>query len=267
MSALLEVRGVVRDHRMPRRRFLGPAPVVRSLDGVDLSVEQGSAVGVIGESGSGKSSLARILVGLDLPTEGEVLIDGASVVGDRERQRALRRATGVLFQDPALSLDPRMRVGDAVAEPLLGLRRAGLGPAAADDAATVAAVLARVGLPADAAARYPHAFSGGQRQRIALARAIVHRPRILVADEPLSAQDAALRSSMLELFVDLRRDLDLTLIAVSHDIGIVAALCDRVAVMRDGRIVEEGTVSRILRAPEHAYTAELLAAVPRLPED
>ncbi|KTR90244.1 diguanylate cyclase [Microbacterium testaceum] len=231
------------------------------LDDVDLSVRAGSAVGVIGESGSGKSTLVRLLLGLDVPTAGSVEVDGRPVDarGSARSLHWLRRATGIVFQDPYASLDPRMSVGRIVGEPLWALGVEG------DRRARVREVLEQVGLDADMAARFPHEFSGGQRQRIALARAIVHRPRILVGDEPLSALDVTVRAQILRLLARLRAEQDLTLVLVSHDIGVVQNVCDQVVVMKDGRVVEQGPTEKVLLQPQAAYTRQLLASVPTLP--
>ncbi|MBN9209159.1 MAG: ATP-binding cassette domain-containing protein [Microbacterium ginsengisoli] len=261
MTALIEARGLTRVHRGPRRALFGPRETTTALDGVDLDVTEGSALGVIGESGSGKSTLVRLLLALDAPTTGSVRIDGREVdaASPARALHWLRRETGIVFQDPYASLDARMRVGRIIAEPLWALGIDG------DRRARVAEVLAAVGLDADAAARYPHEFSGGQRQRIAIARAIVHRPRILVGDEPLSALDVSVRAQILEVLADLRRSEGLTLVLVSHDIGVVQSICDEVVVMSSGRIVERGTTAQVLAQPQHPYTRQLLAAIPTLP--
>ena len=233
----------------PTRLFTKPVSTT-ALDAVDLALDKGHALGVIGESGSGKSTLVRLLLGLDRPTSGSVHIDGREVDASASATslRWLRRETGIIFQDPYASLDPRMSVGRIV-----GDRRA-----------RVREVLTQVGLDAAAADRFPHEFSGGQRQRIALARAIVHRPRLLVGDEPLSALDVTVRAQILTLFERLRDQEGMTIIMVSHDIGVVQNLCDQVVVMKDGRIVERGETSQVLRSPRADYTRALLAAIPSI---
>ncbi|MDY0830432.1 ATP-binding cassette domain-containing protein [Microbacterium sp. BG28] len=262
MTALLSGRGLSRTHRAPRAARFAPRALTHALDGVDIDVHEGESLGIIGESGSGKSTLIRLLLALDVPTAGTVSFEGRQVdpTASARRLHWLRRQTGIVFQDPYASLDPRMRVGRIVAEPLWALGIPG------DREARVAEVLADVDLPADAAGRYPHEFSGGQRQRIALARALVHRPRLLVGDEPLSALDVTVRAQIIGLIDRLRSRDGLSLLMVSHDIGVVQALCDRVIVLKDGRMVEEGPTSRVLRHPNAAYTQRLLAAVPTLPE-
>ncbi|MFV0374416.1 ABC transporter ATP-binding protein [Microbacterium sp.] len=257
-DALITGRGLTRRFRAPRTRLSGPAAWTTALEDVDVDIRTGTAVGVIGESGSGKSTLVRLLLGLDSPTAGTVTVDGRDVdAGARARDlHWLRRMTGIVFQDPYASLDPRMSVGRVVAEPLWALGVGG------DHRARVGDVLTRVGLDAEMADRYPHEFSGGQRQRIALARAIAHRPRILVGDEPMSALDVTVRAQILDLLRELRRTEELTLLLVSHDIGVVQNLCDEVLVMKDGRIVEEGPTEKVLLEPQVAYTRRLLASIP-----
>lgn len=258
MTALLQGRELGRVFRERGTRLFERAKLTTALDDADVDVHEGTAVGIIGESGSGKSTLVRILLGLDAPTSGAVTFDGRAVDA-RASARSLhwlRRETGIVFQDPYASLDPRMSVGRIVAEPLWALGIDG------DRRARVREVLEDVGLEPDMANRYPHEFSGGQRQRIALARALVHRPRLLVGDEPLSALDVTVRAQILDLLRELRAAQNLTLVMVSHDIGIVQNLCDEVIVMKDGRIVEEGPTEKVLLAPQVAYTRRLLASIP-----
>lgn len=261
--SLIEARGLTRDFVVPKRSPLERTRRRTALEPTDLDIVEGSSVGIIGESGSGKSTLVRLLLGLDRPSAGTVTVDGRRVEASASAKslRWLRRETGLVFQDPYASLDPRMTAGQIVREPLWALGIDG------DHRARVREVLARVGLEPDAGDRYPHEFSGGQRQRIALARAIVHGPRLLVGDEPLSALDVTVRAQILELLADLRRTTDLTLVLVSHDIGVVQNLSDTVVVMKDGRIVERGTTDDVLLRPQHDYTKSLLAAIPVIPRD
>ncbi|APZ35893.1 ABC transporter ATP-binding protein [Microbacterium aurum] len=252
------MRGLTRRFRQRGGRLFTPKRWTTALDDADLDVRAGSAVGIIGESGSGKSTLVRLMLGLDVPTGGTVEVAGRAVDA-RAGARSLhwlRRETGIVFQDPYASLDPRMSVGRIVGEPLWALGIEG------DRRARVHEVLTDVGLEPKMADRYPHEFSGGQRQRVALARAIVHRPRLLVGDEPLSALDVTVRAQILELIRELRAAQQLTLVMVSHDIGVVQNLCDEVLVMKDGRIVEEGPTEKVLLAPQVAYTRRLLASIP-----
>jgi ABC-type glutathione transport system ATPase component len=258
-TPILEAVDLVRDYRLPRRTLREPPGVRHALRCVSLAIEAGERVGVVGESGSGKTTLARLLVGLDQPTAGDVRFEGESIVGKRERDlRRLRTGAQMVFQDPMGSLDPRMTVGAIVAEPLVGLRAPG------DHAARVAELLDAVGLPAGSTRRYPHQFSGGQRQRIAIARALAPHPRVLVADEPVSALDVSVRAQVLNLLLDLADDLHLTVLFVSHDLSVVRFLCDRVAVLYQGQIVEQGPTETVYDDPEHEYTRALLAAVPTI---
>ncbi|WP_144765376.1 ABC transporter ATP-binding protein [Curtobacterium sp. 9128] len=256
----LEAAGLHRTYRLPRRGPFEPGPVRTAVDGIDLTVADGARLGIVGESGSGKSTLVRLLAGLEAPTAGTVSAGGRPVLASASAaaMRWFRRETGVVFQDPYSSLDPRMRVGAIVEEPLRALRIPG------SHASLVQAALERVDLPADAAGRYPHEFSGGQRQRIAIARAVVHGPRILFGDEPMSALDVVVRARVIELFRSLADELGLTIVLVSHDIGVVQRLCDTVAVMAEGRIVEHGPVS-LLDAPASPVTRALVDAAPTLP--
>lgn len=259
-SPILSATNLSRTHVLPRATLFERKSTMTALHPMSLEVAEGEALGIIGESGSGKSTLVRLLLALDTPTTGHVRVAGQDVRASATATSLhwLRRLTGIVFQDPYASLDPRMSVGRTVAEPLWALGIAG------DRRARVHEVLEDVGLTADMANRYPHEFSSGQRQRIALARAIVHRPSILVGDEPLSALDVTVRAQVLELIQELRTRDNLTLLMVSHDIGVVQALCDNVLVMKDGEVVERGAVNRVLHAPEHDYTKRLLASIPRI---
>ncbi|MBN6058554.1 ABC transporter ATP-binding protein [Nonomuraea sp. RK-328] len=254
---LIEVRDLTRVYRRPRTSLTRPGEAVHALKGVSLTVHRGERFGIVGESGSGKSTLLRLICALDRPTSGSVAFAGREVAGLPERSlRFLRRSLQIVFQDPMSSLDPRMRVRDLVAEPLVAL-----GEPVGD---RVAELLDAVGLPASAAGRYPHQFSGGQRQRIAIARALAPRPEVLVADEPVSALDVSVRGQILNLLADLADELGLTLVFVSHDLAVVRHLCETVAVVHDGQIVETGPVDDVWEAPGHPYTRALLAAVPTL---
>ncbi|GAA2322281.1 ATP-binding cassette domain-containing protein [Streptomyces kunmingensis] len=234
-------------------------PVVRD---VSVAVEAGQSLALVGESGAGKTTLLRMLLGLARPTTGTVRFDGDELrLRDRTLMKRFRRSVQCVFQDPYASLDPRQRVRRIVAEPLTSLGVA----SGADAARRVADALERVGLPADTAERYPHEFSGGQRQRIAIARATVCDPRVLLADEPVSALDVTTRVKVVDLLAELKETAGLTVVMVSHDLSVVAALCERTAVLERGRVVESGTTSTVLGTPAHAYTRRLLASVPRLP--
>jgi len=259
--SLIEARSLRRDFVVSQRSSVGRARTQTALAETDLDIAEGSSVGIIGESGSGKSTLIRLLLGLDRPTSGTVTVDGRAVDASASARSLhwLRRQTGLVFQDPYASLDTRMTAEQIIREPLWALDIPG------DHRARVREVLAQVGLEPEMANRYPHEFSGGQRQRIALARAIAHRPRILVGDEPLSALDVTVRAQILELLIELRRTTDLTLVLVSHDIGVVQNLCDTVVVMKDGTVVERGATADVLLHPTQDYTKRLLAAIPVIP--
>ncbi len=261
-TPILEGVDLVREYRMPRRSLREPGAVVRALDGVSIAIEEGETFGIVGESGSGKSTLSRILMALDQPTEGTVRYAGRQVSGTRERRlRFLRRDVQMILQDPMSSLNPRMRVGRLISEPLSAL---GID---CDHRDRVGELLNAVGLSDDVVDRYPHQFSGGQRQRIAIARALAPGPRVIVADEPVSALDVSVRAQILNLLTDLAEQFRLTLVMVSHDLSVVRYLCDRIAVMHQGRIVETGDTEQIYSDPQQAYTRKLLAAVPTLEGD
>ena len=254
----IEVARLTRTYRRPRASLRARGADVAALRDVTFQVAAGQRFGIVGESGSGKSTLLRLIAGLDTPTSGSVRVDGIEITGVPERRRRfLRERLQLVFQDPMSSLDPRMRVRDIVAEPLVALRHANVTP-------RVHEVLDAVGLDPDAADRYPHQFSGGQRQRISLARALAPSPGILLADEPVSALDVSVRAQVLNLIADLVDELQLTLVFVSHDLSVVRHVCDTVAVMRQGEVVELGATAQIYDAPVHPYTQALIAAAPRL---
>jgi peptide/nickel transport system ATP-binding protein len=253
VTAVLELR----DAGFRYRRAASAA-----LDGVSFAVESGRSVGLVGESGAGKTTVLSLLLGLTSPTAGSVLFDGAPLDRrDRAVMRAFRRSVQTVFQDPYSSLDPRQSVGRIVGEPLASLRIA----SGADARDRVAEALRAVALPADAAGRYPHEFSGGQRQRIAIARAIVSRPRVLLADEPVSALDVTTRIQIIELLGSLAEAEGMTIVMVSHDLSVVASLCEQTVVLNGGRVVEQGRTVDVLGSPADPYTQRLLASVPRLP--
>jgi ABC-type microcin C transport system duplicated ATPase subunit YejF len=236
---------------------------VAAVDNVSLELAAGETLAIVGESGSGKTTLVRMLLRLIEPDSGELLVDGRDFLAARGSQlRALRREMQMVFQDPFASLDPRMRVGAIVGEPL-EIHEPQL--SRNERRSRVVEILRAAGLGEDALARYPHEFSGGQRQRIGIARALILRPRLVVADEPVSALDVSVGAQILELLQNLQRDFALTYLLISHSLPVVAQLATRIAVMQGGRIVETGPAAQILSAPAHPYTQSLIAAIPTLP--
>ncbi|WP_350270898.1 ABC transporter ATP-binding protein [Brevibacterium sp. CBA3109] len=257
-APLIDVSGVSKHFRS--RGLLRRRSPVHALDDISFSVTSGQRLGIVGESGSGKSTLLTILSGLDRPTSGQVRVGDIRVESaSASALRSLREDLQIVFQDPFASLDPRMRVEDIVSEPLIAR-----GMAREERLARVEEMLLAVDLDTKAMRRYPHQFSGGQRQRISIARALVTRPQILVADEPVSALDVSVRSQVLNLLTDLVDDYALTLLFVSHDLGVVKHLCSDVIVMKDGRIVESGATEDIYANPREDYTRKLIAATPSL---
>jgi peptide/nickel transport system ATP-binding protein len=255
----LVAEDVHRVYRLPRTSLFGPRAERHALAGVNLAVGTGDTLGIVGESGSGKSTLARILLGLDRATHGTVTFGGRPVAPGRPHAlRWFRRDVQIVFQDPLSSLDPRRRVTDIVAEPLVGLDVAGAHEHRVVD------VLSSVGIDPDTRHRYPHEFSGGQQQRIAIARALAPHPKVLVADEPVSSLDVSVRAQILDLLRDLVEQFRLSLVLVSHDLGVIHSLCARVLVLHDGTVVEEGATEEVFAEPTDPYTRRLLAAVPRL---
>lgn len=259
---VLQTEGLTRHYRLPRSSLFRPPERVHAVNGVDISVAAGHSLGLVGESGCGKSTFARLVMALEPPTAGRVMIEGRdlSQLGPRDL-RAMRRNFQMVFQDPYGSLDPRHKVRRIVSEPLQALE---LEMDAAARHLRVSESIAAVGLrPADLD-KYPHEFSGGQRQRIAIARALVTRPNLIVADEPVSALDVSVQAQVLNLLRDLRTDFGVTYLLISHDLAVVDYVCDEVAVMYLGRIVEQAPTGRLFDAPAHPYTQALIDSVPRI---
>jgi peptide/nickel transport system ATP-binding protein len=253
---LLEVRDLAKHYKLPRERLLRPAPVVEALRGVSFTLRAGHSLGIVGESGSGKSTLARLVMALEAPSAGSVQLLGRDLHALSPTElRDARRDFQMVFQDPYGSLDPRQRVARIVAEPLTDID-------AAQARRRVGEALDAVGLRASDAAKYPHEFSGGQRQRIAIARALITRPRLIVADEPVSALDVSVQAQVLNLLAQLQQQFGVTYLFISHDLAVIDHVCDEVAVMRAGRIVEHGATAQVLQQPAHEYTRALLAAIP-----
>lgn len=256
---LLSVRNLKKYYSVGGGVISGDTEEVRAVDGIDFEVYQGETFGIVGESGCGKSTAALSLLRIEEPTEGEIRYSGENILKyDTEEMRRLRRKAQMIFQDPESSFDPRMNVGSAVAEPLI--------VQGVDDdqvrKSVVQDLLSRVGLSEDDIKRYPHEFSGGQKQRLGLARALSVNPQLIVADEPVSALDVSLQSEILRLLNEFQEELDLTIIIISHDLGVIERICDRVAVMYLGEFVEVGPTDEIFANPQHPYTRSLLSAIP-----
>ena len=259
-TPLLRVENLEKTYVLPRERLLQAAPTVQALKGVSFTLQAGRSLGIVGESGSGKSTLARLVMALDTPTSGQVWLQGRDLHAlPPQELRQARKDFQMVFQDPYGSLDPRQTVARIVAEPL---QAQGEGTRE-QQRARAAEVIEAVGLRATDLDKYPHEFSGGQRQRIAIARALVTRPRLIVADEPVSALDVSVQAQVLNLMQDLQAQHGVTYLLISHDLAVVHHLCEEVAVLWQGRIVEQGPPERLFRDPQHPYTRTLLEAVPR----
>ncbi len=250
---------VSRSYRSRARSMAGRASTTRALDRVSFELRPGEIVGIVGRSGAGKTTLARVLLGLDPPDEGRVLYRGRPLTALSESEsRRMRRSVQVVFQDPHSSLDPRQSVGAILSEPLAVHRVVARGRRAT----RCLELLRDVGLPGESAflSRLPSELSGGERQRVAIARALACEPELLVLDEPVSALDVSVRGQVLNLLLDLHRSAGLAMVVIAHDVRLVSRLCSRVVVVAGGRVVEEGDAARVLGKPEHPATAELLAA-------
>jgi peptide/nickel transport system ATP-binding protein len=258
---LVEAKGLSKTYMVRQGGFFSPRKPLQALDGVSFKLIEGETLAVVGESGSGKSTIAKLLVRLIEPTAGQVLFMGKDIEAlDKAGLRAARRDIQMVFQDPFSSLNPRMTVGESVGE---GIKAHGL----MDDKKRrvyVEKLLADCGLPADAYDRYPHAFSGGQRQRICIARALALKPKLIIADEPVSALDVSVQKQILELLQKFKKDYGLSYLFITHDLRVVKDIADRVLVMHKGKLVEQGAVGQIYTQPKQAYTQRLLAAIPGL---
>jgi ABC-type oligopeptide transport system ATPase subunit len=260
MTALLNVKGLRKEYLVPRGLLRRPGTTC-AVEDVSFELKRGEVVGLVGESGSGKTTVGRAILRLIEPTSGSVVFDGTDVTKANDAVlRDLRREMQIIFQDPFASLDPRRTVGAQI-EVAFAIHKL---YSKLERRRRTVELLKRVGLPASASERYPHEFSGGQRQRVGIARALALGPKLIVADEAVSALDVSVQAQIVNLLLDLRDEFDLTLLFISHDLGLVEYICDRVMVMYKGRIVESGTSEAIYRNPQHPYTKSLLASIPAL---
>ena len=260
-TPLLQVKDLVREYTLPRDHLFKPPGKVHALNGVNFSIASGRSLGIVGESGSGKSTLARLVMALDTPTSGTVELLGRNLHQlPAEQLRQARRDFQMVFQDPYGSLDPRQTVERIVTEPLQAQGQT----TRAEQREQAAQVLSQVGLRTNDLGKYPHEFSGGQRQRIAIARALITRPRLIVADEPVSALDVSVQAQVLNLMQDLQQQFGITYMLISHDLAVVNYLCDEVVVLYQGRIVERGSPGELFRNAQHPYTQSLVGAVPQV---
>lgn len=230
---------------------------VKAVHGVSLELKQGETYGLVGESGSGKTTIGRAIVGLNDITSGKVWFDGEDLM-EKNRTKTLRREIQMIFQDPYSSLNPKKRVIDIIAEPLRNFEKF----SKQEERKRVKELVEKVGLSKESILKYPHEFSGGQRQRIGIARAIASNPKLIIADEPVSALDVSVQAQVLNFMKDLQHDLNLTYLLISHDLGIIRHMCDRIGIMYKGRLVEEATAEEIYENPQHIYTKRLIASIP-----
>lgn len=259
-QTLLSLENIKKDYVLPRQHVFQKPPLVHALQGIDLKIAKGVCLGIVGESGCGKSTLARIAMGLETPSEGKVVFDGKSVFDLPPRQlKQMRRHFQMVFQDPYGSLNPRHLVSKIVAEPLDTLTEK---ISRAERLERVVALLEEVGLNAKDAQKYPHQFSGGQRQRLAIARALITRPALIVADEAVSALDVSVQAQVLNLMLDLQEKYNLSYMFISHDLSVVQHIADEVAVLFRGKVVEMGKTHEVFDNPQHSYTQSLLRAIP-----
>jgi peptide/nickel transport system ATP-binding protein/oligopeptide transport system ATP-binding protein len=258
-APLLEVRGLVKTFPVRAGALQRVVGQVRAVDGVDFEVRAGETLGLVGESGCGKTTVGRLILRLIEPTAGSVFFEGVDITKLSGSQlKSYRRKAQIVFQDPFASLDPRTPIGEAVGE---GLRIHGIGTAKEREE-KVAKTLSMVGLRSESARRYPHEFSGGQRQRVGIARALILDPSLIVLDEPVSALDVSIQAQVLNLLSELQKELGLSYLFIAHNLGVVEHLCDRIAVMYLGKIVESAPAAELFKEPSHPYTRALLSAVP-----
>ncbi|QZN78674.1 ATP-binding cassette domain-containing protein [Paenibacillus sp. DR312] len=258
MMALLEVEGL--KIHFPIRGGLLKREIgsVKAVDDVSFSIEEGQTYGLVGESGSGKTTTGRAIIGLNHVTDGKILFNGKNLATERRKNRQLQRDVQMIFQDPYSSLNPKKRVIDIIAEPFRNYERL----TATEEKRQVRELLEKVGLSPESIYKYPHEFSGGQRQRIGIARAIALKPKLIIADEPVSALDVSVQAQVLNFMQEIQKELNLTYLFISHDLGIIRHMCDEIGIMYKGRYVEQGTTNDIFENPQHIYTKRLIAAIP-----
>ena len=258
-DVLLQVNNV-KKYFPVKKWFFEKKEYVKAVDDVTLSIRRGETLGIVGESGCGKSTLARCILQLIRPTAGQIIFDGTDITAmSRKDLQSLRKEMQIVFQDPYKSLHPRMKVGDIIEAPLIINK---MGGSAEERRARVLEIMHRVGLNDEQYSRYPHEFSGGQRQRIVIARSLVLDPKLVLCDEPVSALDVSVRAQILNLLNELKKDLNLTYLFISHDLSVVEHVCDRIGIMYLGKLVELGTKKQIFENPVHPYTRALLSAAP-----
>ena len=258
MKPLVQVQNLVKHFPAKSGMGGGAGTVVKAVDDVSFEIFEGEVLGLVGESGSGKSTTGRLILRLLDPTKGQVFFEGRDVFGlPKNEMRELRKQMQIVFQDPYGAFNPRMTVGAIIGE---ALELRGIRGAARN--AEIAKFLEMVQMPSNIAGRYPHEFSGGQRQRIGIARALAVEPKFIVADEPVSALDVSTQAEIVNLLLDLQKRLSLTMLFISHDLSVVKVLCDRVAVMQNGVLVEVGEAQKLFQNPQQDYTRELLSAIP-----
>jgi len=258
---LVKISGVKKYYPITRGFFRREVGAVKAVDGVDLEIGRGETLGLVGESGCGKSTLGRVVLGLEPPTEGNIFFDGRDIASAEGKElHRLRRRMQIIFQDPYASLNPRQTVGRTIGEGLV-IHQLG---SPSEQKERVLQTMEKVGLRPEHAGRYPHEFSGGQRQRIGIARALALRPELVICDEPLSALDVSIQAQVINLLEDLQQEFSLTYLFISHDLSVVRHICERVAVMYLGQIVELATTGELFNNPVHPYTRALLESIPTL---
>ena len=261
ISTVVEVNNLFKYYKLPRESIWKKPELIKAVNGVNFKIKKGKSFGVVGESGSGKSTLARCIMGLENPTKGKVFINGKDIFGlSHSDLRELRKDFQIVFQDPFGSLDPRKKIFKIISEPLEVLEKISL----SERRYRVVETLNSVGLKETDLDKFPHEFSGGQRQRIAIARALITKPSLIVADEPVSALDVSVQAQVLNLLQDLQDEFNVTYLLISHDLAVVKFVCDEVIVMNSGVVVEHGSTDDIFSHPKHDYTKTLLAAVPKI---